>query len=105
LVFKRAAILMAPDADAEKSRASTKSPKTEDMVVVVPLFEYDEIAKTCRELADHGVREIILCPGFSHEGVAIVSRAVKGRAAVAISRLDPDDAAHVNKILQEEKWL
>ena len=71
----------------------------------VPFNEYDKIAKICRELVDNGVQEIILCPGFSHEGVAIVSRAVKGRAAVAVSRLDPDDAAYVNKILQDEKWL
>jgi hypothetical protein len=47
----------------------------------------------------------MLCPGFSHEGVAKIANEVKGLAGVSVARDDPESAAVMVPILKKEGYI
>jgi hypothetical protein len=70
IIFKAANVIMAPNADPMKHRASVKGDQFEYTMVVIPLLDFDRAAQVCRDLVEkEGIQSINLCPGFSHEGV------------------------------------
>lgn len=49
------------------------------------IFVAPEVAK---ELAGSGVKALELCAGFGNEGIATVTKAVKGKASVGAVKID-----------------
>ena len=77
MAFKAASIVMAPEADPEKHRASIKTSKLELTVVVIELMNFDQAVNVCKDLVQkEGIQSFTLCPGFPHKAVAKIANAV-----------------------------
>jgi hypothetical protein len=105
-MFKAATLIMGMNADPMKDRASIKGDQFEYTTVVIPLFDFERAAQVGKELVEKdGVQAIILCPGFTHEGVAKVQSAVGEGVAVNSSRGDVPSTMITAQILTQEGWL
>ena len=99
-------VAMAPGGDPKKHRASIKLPKGETTLVVCELSNYDQVTEVCKQLVQNeGVQSFILCPGFTHEGVAKVANAVGPEIAINVARGDPPSGMITGQILAKEGWL
>jgi hypothetical protein len=106
IIFKAANVIMAPNADPMKHRASVKGDQFEYTMVVIPLLDFDRAAQVCRDLVEkEGIQSINLCPGFSHEGVAKVRTAVGESFPINVSRGDVPSTMMTAQILGKEGWL
>jgi hypothetical protein len=105
-MFKSAFIIMAPDGDPKKHRATIKTEKAELTAVFIEMTNFDQAVEVAKELVQkQGVQSIHLCPGFTHQAVARVAAAVAGRAAVQVSRGDIPSTTMVGEILGKEGWF
>jgi hypothetical protein len=105
-MFKVASIILAKGADPAKHRATVKGDSFEYTLAVVPMGGFDVAARVCKELVDKkGVQSIILCPGFTHEGVLMVREAVGEGIPINIARGDVPSTMMTAQILTKEGWL
>lgn len=80
-------IFAAPEADPKVHRTVITTPVVE--LTVVGVKNYDEAVEVAVDLVEnHGVNAVELCAGFGNEGIAMVSKAVAGRAAVGAVKFD-----------------
>lgn len=106
MVLKFAFVFMAPGANPKKDRALIKIGNVENMAVGINIGDFGEAVKVCKDLVErNGVQGIILCPGFTHAGVAKVSEAVGGRVAVGVARMDNEGARIIGEILKKEGFM
>ena len=106
MAFKAASVIMAPDGDPKKHRASIKTSKLEVTVVIVEMMNFDQAADVCKELVQNeGIQSIILCPGFNHTAVAKVANAVGEGIAINVARGDVPSVMITGEILGKEGWL
>ncbi|TAA42706.1 MULTISPECIES: DUF6506 family protein [Corallincola] len=84
--LKAAFIFVAPEADRKTHRSSIDTPAVE--LISVGVKDYADAEVLAKELVLEGVAAIELCGGFGSDGVARVSQAVEGRAAVGVVRFD-----------------
>ena len=106
MASKSAVVVMAPEGDPKKHRASIKMPKSETTIVACESGNYDQVTAVCKELVQKdGVQSFILCPGFTHEGVAKVASAVGPGVAVNVARGDPPGGMVTRQILVKEGWF
>jgi hypothetical protein len=106
MAFKAAMVVMAPDGDPQRDRATIKTQKFEQIVVVTPLFNFDLAARVCKDLVQNeGVQSLILCPGFTHDGVAKVAKAVGGGVPINVARGDVPCTMATAAILAKEGWF
>ena len=80
-------IFIAPEADARTHRTVVDTPAVSLTVIGAKDYEEAETVLSV-ELADQGVKALELCAGFGNEGLARISKAVKGKAAVGAVRFD-----------------
>ncbi len=105
-MFKSAFIVMAPDGDPSKHRATIETSKLEFTTIVIEMMDCDQAVEVAKDLVQNkGVRSIYLCPGFTHQAVARISAAVGGRAAVQVARGDFPSTMMVGDILGKEGWF
>ncbi len=104
-MFKSAFIIMAPDGDPKKHRASIKTAKSELTSIIIEMGNFDQAVDVCKDLVQKGVQSIYLCPGFTHQAVARIASAVGGRAAINIARGDTPSTMMVGEILTKEGWF
>ena len=105
MAFKAGYVLMAPEADPKRHRASIKTPKFELTVVVAELMNLDQAVDVCRELVQkEGVQGLTLCPGFTHQAVAKVVDAVGEGISISVARGDIPAARIAGEILKKEGW-
>ena len=105
-MFKSAFIVMAPDGDPTKHRATVKTDKAELTAVFIEMANFDQAVEVAKDFVQNkGVRSIYLCPGFTHQAVARISAAVGGRAAVQVARGDFPSTMMVGDILGKEGWF
>jgi hypothetical protein len=105
-MFKSAFIVMAPDGDPAKHRATIKTSKLEFTTVIIEMHNFDQAVEVAKELVQkQGVQSIYLCAGFTHQAVAMVTSAVEGKAAVQVARGDVPSTLMVGEILGKEGWL
>jgi hypothetical protein len=106
MAFKSAFVIMSPDGDPKRHRASIKTSKMELITVVVELMNFDQAVDVCKDLVhNEGVQAIILCPGFQHEAVGRVANAVGQGVAVNVARGDVASGTIIGKILVKEGWF
>ena len=79
-------IFVAPEVDYKKHRTVINTPTVN--LTVVGVKNYSEAETVARELSEHGVKAIELCAGFGNEGIARISKAVKGMANVGAVKFD-----------------
>jgi len=102
-MFKSAFIIMAPDGDPEKYRATITTSKAELTAVIIEIMDFDSAVEVAKDLVQNkGVRSIYLCAGFTHQAVARISAAVGGRAAVQVARGDVPSTLLAGDILAKE---
>jgi hypothetical protein len=105
MAVKAGFVLMAPEADPKRHRASIKTPKLEITTVVADLENFDQVVDVCKELVQsEGVQSLILCPGFSHEAVARVANAVGPGVAITVARGDVPSTLMTREMLKKEGW-
>jgi len=87
MAFKVLFLAHAPDAEPEKHRCVVETSTYRLSVVVVR--NQSQAIEVCKEHAEKGeVHSIILCPGFTHEEVAEITRAAGKKAGVFVARGD-----------------
>ena len=106
MAFKTGTVVMAPDGDPKKHRASIKTSKLEIFIVVVKLMNIEQAVNVCRDLVQkEGVQTISLCPGFTHEAVARISNAVGEGISISVARGDVPSVMITGGILGNEGWF
>ncbi len=106
MAFKAASVVMAPDGDPNKHRASIKTSKLELTTVIVELMNFDQAVSVCKDLVQNeGVQSLSLCPGFSHDAVARIQSAVGEGIAVNVARGDVPSTRVIFEILAKEGWI
>ncbi len=79
-------IFVAPETDKEVHRAVIETPAL--ILKVIGGKNYEEGVRVAREMIETGVKAIELCAGFGNEGIAMISKAVKGQASVGAVKFD-----------------
>lgn len=79
-------IFVAPEVDSKIHRTIVDTPIVS--LNVVGVKNYTEAVQVAKELVDQGVKAIELCAGFGNEGIALISKAVKGKASVGAVKFD-----------------
>lgn len=86
MALKAAFIFIAPNTDPAIHRSVVE---TEAVTLIsVGVSSYEAAVDTALKLVDEGVAAIELCGGFGNRGTAMISEAVKGKAAVGVVRFD-----------------
>jgi len=105
-MFKSAFIIMAPDGDPQKHRATIKTEKAELTALFIEMSNFDQAVEVAKDLVQNkGVQSIYLCAGFTHQAVARVAAAVGDKVAVQVARGDPPGTMMVGEILAKEGWF
>ena len=105
-MFKSAFIIMAPDGDPKKHRATVKTERAELTTVFIEMTNFDQAVEVAKDLVQNkGIQSIYLCAGFTHQAVARIASAVAGRAAVQVGRGDVPSTMMVGDILGKEGWF
>lgn len=86
MAMKAAFIFVAPEGNPDQHHALVSTPEVE--LSVFATRNYAEAAQLAQKLVEEGIIAIELCGGFGAEGVAQISRAVAGKAAVGVVRFD-----------------
>jgi hypothetical protein len=84
--IKAAFIFVAPETDYNIHRAVIETPVA--ILEVVGVKNYTEGVQVAKELVDGGVKALELCAGFGNEGIAMISKAVEGKASVGAVKFD-----------------
>ena len=99
MVVKSAFLIMAPDGDPALHRTSVKTSMTEVMVVVLKR-DFNQAVEVCQDLVQkEGVQILFLCPGFTHEAVAKISKAAGEKTAIYVARGDVPSTVLTGEIL------
>lgn len=102
MIVKSAFVIMAPDGDPNRHRASVKTSKTEVTTVIIEEMNFDQAVKVCQDLAQkEGVQVLFLCPGFTHQAVAKIADAVGEKVAIHVARGDVPSNNLTTEILTE----
>jgi hypothetical protein len=105
MAVKAALVAMAPEADAERHRATIKTPKLELISVIADAGNFDHVVEVCRKLVQNeGVQVLILCPGFSHQAVAEVAAAVGDGVPINVARGDTPSVNLTRTIFKKAGW-
>jgi len=84
--MEAAFIFIAPEADAAKHTARIETPMVK--LTIVGVKNYEEASIEARSLLAKGVTAFELCAGFGNEGVALINKALEGKALVGAVRFD-----------------
>ncbi len=105
-MFKSAFVVMAPDGDPKRHRATIKTSKLEITMVVIELRNFDQAVEVCRDLVQkEGVQAINLCPGFTHQAVARIASGVGRSMSISVARGDMSSAMLLEEIVTKEGWF
>ena len=83
---RAAFMFVAPEVDYKIHKTVVDTPVVH--LTVVGVKNYAEAVTVAKELVAQGIQAIELCAGFGNEGTALVSQAVKGKAAVGAVKFD-----------------
>jgi len=84
--LKAAFMFIAAQGNPQQHFATVTTPDVE--VITVAVSDYAQACAAAKELVGMGCVAIELCGGFGAEGVAQVSRSVRGQAVVGVVRFD-----------------
>ena len=106
MAFKAASVIMAPDGDPTRHKATSRTDKLELTSIVVEMMNIDQAVAVCKDLVQaQGIQSLSLCPGFTHEAVAGIKNAVGEGVAVNVARGDVPSNQLIVEILTREGWF
>ena len=79
-------IFAAPEVDSKKHSAVIDTPGL--TLNVIGVSNYSEAEAVAKDLVDNGVGAIELCAGFGNQGIAMITKAVAGKAKVGAVKFD-----------------
>lgn len=101
MAFKALFLSHAPDADYEKHRNVINTGKHKLFTVVVKnQMEAIKVAKNIYK--NEKIDAVILCPGFTHNDVSEIFKALKGKVSINVSRGDGPSNKISQPIIQRE---
>ena len=101
MAFKAVFVAHAPDADPEKHRCMIETPKYKLFVRVVQ--DQEQAVRVCQGLVqEEGIQSILLCPGFTHKGIAEIAEAVGEKAGVFVARGDGPSSRVTMGVMERE---
>ncbi len=86
MALKAAFMFVAPEADPHKHQSKIMTPEVE--LTTIGVNNYKDAVDAAKALVKDGIVAIELCAGFGAEGVAMVKKAVAGKAAIGVVRFD-----------------
>jgi hypothetical protein len=105
-MFKSLFIIMAPDGDPTKHRATITTDKAEVNTVFIETFNFDQAVDVAKDMVQNqGVQSVYLCAGFTHQAVARIASAVGDKAAVQVARGDVPSTMLAGEIVTKEGWF
>lgn len=84
--FKAAFMFIAPEVDYNKHNSLIETPAVD--LTVIGVKNYSEAETVAKQLVSQGIGIIELCAGFGNEGVALISKAVNGKASIGAVKFD-----------------
>jgi hypothetical protein len=101
MAFKAAFIAHAPDADPEEHKAVIETPKYKLFVNVVR--DQGQAEEVCKRLVEEeGIQAVMLCPGFTHSGIAGIAEVVGENVGVNVARGDGPSTRIAMEIIGKE---
>jgi hypothetical protein len=94
--LKVAFVVMLPESNPEKHRATINTPVAELTTVCVK--DIEEAVKISKELVEKGIKAIELCSAFGNSEVARISEAVGRDAVVGTVRFDLENSAKFKEL-------
>ncbi len=102
--FKSLFIAEAPDAEKEEHTAEIETGKYKLFINLVKSREEAvEVAKRYKE--ERSIDSIILCPGFTHEGVSEISEEVGEDVGVTVARGDGPSGQVAQEAMKKAGWF
>ena len=83
---KAAFIFVAPQTDSAVHQSTIETPAL--ILKIVGVKNYEQGVEIAKQLAEEGVGAIELCAGFGNEGIAMISKAVRGKAHVGAVKFE-----------------
>lgn len=103
MAFKELIISYAPDADKKKHRSFIDTGKYQQFSVVVK--NQAEAIEVCKEfIQNKNIEKIALCPAFTHEDVAAISKVAGNNVGVSVGRADGPSNIITAKGLKRENF-
>jgi hypothetical protein len=103
MAFKELLISYASDADKIKHRSFIDTGKYQQFSVVVRNLE--EAIAVCKEFIENkNIEKIALCPAFTHEDVAVISKVAGNNVGVSVGRADRPSNIITAKGLKRENF-
>lgn len=103
MAFKALFLAHAPDADCKKHNSIIDTGKYKLTSYVVK--NQEEALKVSRDIYETDkIDAVILCPGFTHNDVAEIFRALGGNVSVNVARGDGPSSRIAQKVIQEEYY-
>ncbi len=104
MAFKVVFIAHTPDAEPEKHQCVVETSKYKLLVRLVK--NQEQAIQVCRKLVkEEDIHSILLCPGFTHQNVAEISKAVGKNVAVSVARGDGPSSKVTREIMKQEDWF
>ena len=104
MAFKVLFIAHTPDAEPEKHQCVVETPKYKLMVRLVK--NQEQAVEVCKKLVrEEGIHSVLLCPGFTHQNVAEISKAVGENVGVSVARGDGPSSKIAKEVMKREGWF
>jgi len=104
MAFKVLFIAHTPDAEPEKHQCVVETPKYKLLIRLVK--NQEEAVEVCKKLVrEEGIHSVLLCPGFTHQNVAEISKAVGENVGVSVARGDGPSSKIAKEVMKREGWF
>ena len=104
MAFKVLFLAHAPDAEPEKHQCVVEISKYKLLVKLVK--NQEQAVEVCKKLVrEEGIHSVLLCPGFTHQNVAEISKAVGENVGVSVARGDGPSSKIAKEVMKREGWF
>jgi len=104
MAFKVLFLAHTPDAEPEKHQCVVETPKYKLLVRLVK--NQEQAVEVCKKLVkEEDIHSILLCPGFTHQNVAEISKAVGENVGVSVARGDGPSSKIAKEVMKRESWF
>lgn len=101
MAFKALFLAHAPDADYKKHHSILDTGKYRLLTYIVR--NQDEAIEVSKNIYEkEKIHAILLCPGFTHEDVSEITRALERKVSVSVARGDGPGNKIVQPVIQKE---
>ena len=104
MAFKVLFLAHTPVAEPEKHQCVVETSKYKLLVRLVK--NQEQAVEVCKKLVrEEGIHSVLLCPGFTHQNVAKISKAVGENVGVSVARGDGPSGKITKEVMKREGWF